>query len=151
MTASCPRRMVAAVSLDASTVLELLSPLAPAYFLPIASVANIGAWLHVGACAPSSHARRVVWCGLSRLPAFSTYLCVEMFVSLCPPFPLNHSHLMGYVGENSGALLHSTCHLDGGPEAAMNSAALLAASPPPLPDIVLYSLRVTLDDESSPF
>lgn len=41
--ACCPRRMVAAVALDASTVLELLSPLAPAYFLPIASVANIGA------------------------------------------------------------------------------------------------------------
>ncbi|CAN0452740.1 unnamed protein product, partial [Hapterophycus canaliculatus] len=38
-----PRRVVAAVSLDASMVLELLSPLAPAYFLPIASVANIGA------------------------------------------------------------------------------------------------------------
>ncbi|CBN75993.1 conserved unknown protein [Ectocarpus siliculosus] len=35
-------RVVAAVSLDASMVLELLSPLAPAYFLPIASVANIG-------------------------------------------------------------------------------------------------------------
>ncbi|CAM9600417.1 unnamed protein product [Ectocarpus fasciculatus] len=35
-------RIVAAVSLDASMVLELLSPLAPAYFLPIASVANIG-------------------------------------------------------------------------------------------------------------
>lgn len=37
-----PRRVVAAVSLDASMVLELLSPLAPAYFLLIASVANIG-------------------------------------------------------------------------------------------------------------
>lgn len=37
---------MAAVSLDASMVLELLSPLAPAYFLPIASVANIGACKH---------------------------------------------------------------------------------------------------------
>lgn len=36
------RRIVAAVSLDASMILELLSPLAPAYFLLIASVANVG-------------------------------------------------------------------------------------------------------------
>lgn len=36
------RRIVAAVSLDASMILELLSPLAPAYFLPIASIANVG-------------------------------------------------------------------------------------------------------------
>ncbi|CAM9538262.1 unnamed protein product, partial [Laminaria digitata] len=35
-------RIVAAVSLDASMVLELLAPLAPAYFLAVASVANIG-------------------------------------------------------------------------------------------------------------
>ena len=36
--------MIAAVSLDLSTVLELLSPLAPGYFLLIASVANVGAY-----------------------------------------------------------------------------------------------------------
>eukprot|EP00904_Undaria_pinnatifida_P004108 jgi/Undpi1/13699/HiC_scaffold_9.g03353.m1 len=35
-------RIVAAISLDASMVLELLAPLAPAYFLAVASVANIG-------------------------------------------------------------------------------------------------------------
>ena len=35
-------RMVADVSMNASSLLELLTPLAPAYFLPIASVANVG-------------------------------------------------------------------------------------------------------------
>lgn len=36
------RRIVAAVSLDASMVIELLTPLYPAYFLPMASIANAG-------------------------------------------------------------------------------------------------------------
>ncbi|CAN0072965.1 unnamed protein product, partial [Discosporangium mesarthrocarpum] len=35
-------RIVAAISLDASVTIELLAPLTPAYFLPMASVANIG-------------------------------------------------------------------------------------------------------------
>lgn len=36
------RRIVAAISLDTSMVLELMAPLASSYFLPIASVANVG-------------------------------------------------------------------------------------------------------------
>ena len=35
-------RFVSSLALDASTLLELLSPLAPGCFLPIASVANVG-------------------------------------------------------------------------------------------------------------
>ncbi len=35
-------RMVSAVALDVSTAIELLSPLAPMYFLVIASIANVG-------------------------------------------------------------------------------------------------------------
>ncbi|CAM9341773.1 unnamed protein product, partial [Sphacelaria rigidula] len=35
-------RIVAAISLDASMVIELLTPLYPAYFLPMASIANAG-------------------------------------------------------------------------------------------------------------
>jgi hypothetical protein len=35
-------RMIAAVSLDASSFVELLTPLAPGYFLPLAAVANVG-------------------------------------------------------------------------------------------------------------
>ncbi len=34
--------MVSAVALDLSTAVELLSPLAPMYFLAIASIANVG-------------------------------------------------------------------------------------------------------------
>lgn len=33
---------MAAISLDASMVIELLTPLYPAYFLPMASIANAG-------------------------------------------------------------------------------------------------------------
>ena len=35
-------RFVSSLALDASTLLELLSPLAPGCFLPIASLANVG-------------------------------------------------------------------------------------------------------------
>ena len=35
-------RMIAAVSLDVSSFVELLTPLAPGYFLPLAAVANVG-------------------------------------------------------------------------------------------------------------
>lgn len=35
-------KMVATISLDASCALELLAPLAPGYFLAIASLANVG-------------------------------------------------------------------------------------------------------------
>ena len=35
-------RMIASISMDASSLLELLTPLCPAYFLPMASVANVG-------------------------------------------------------------------------------------------------------------
>lgn len=37
--------MIAAISLDLSMVLELLSPLVPGYFLLIASVANVGGYV----------------------------------------------------------------------------------------------------------
>lgn len=37
-------KMVSALSLDAACLLELLAPLAPNYFLAIASLANVGAW-----------------------------------------------------------------------------------------------------------
>lgn len=33
---------MAALSLDASMILEVMSPLYPAYFLPMASIANVG-------------------------------------------------------------------------------------------------------------
>ena len=35
-------RMISGLSMDASSLLELLTPMAPAYFLPIAAVANVG-------------------------------------------------------------------------------------------------------------
>jgi hypothetical protein len=35
-------RMIAGISMDSASFLELLTPLAPAYFLPIAAVANVG-------------------------------------------------------------------------------------------------------------
>eukprot|EP00605_Chrysophyceae_sp_TOSAG23-4_P002546 GSChrysophyteH1.ASY1.ANO1.2811.1 assembled CDS len=35
-------RMIASVSMDASSLLELLTPLFPGYFLPLASIANVG-------------------------------------------------------------------------------------------------------------
>jgi hypothetical protein len=41
---SNPKRwkMVSAISLDAACFLELMTPLAPGYFLAIASLANVG-------------------------------------------------------------------------------------------------------------
>ena len=35
-------RMISGLSMDTSSLLELMTPLAPAYFLPIAAVANVG-------------------------------------------------------------------------------------------------------------
>jgi hypothetical protein len=51
-------RMISAVALDGSTLLELMSPLAPGLFLPIASVANVGknvAWLSASATRAGIH------------------------------------------------------------------------------------------------
>lgn len=43
-------KMVATISLDASCALELLAPLAPGYFLAIASLANVGAYYLCNIC-----------------------------------------------------------------------------------------------------
>jgi hypothetical protein len=51
-------RMISALALDGSTLLELMSPLAPSLFLPIASVANVGknvAWLSASATRAGIH------------------------------------------------------------------------------------------------
>lgn len=51
-------RMVSALALDASTFLEVLTPLVPALFLPVAAVANIGkniAWLSASATRAGLH------------------------------------------------------------------------------------------------
>ncbi|GAB5362308.1 hypothetical protein AAMO2058_000785800 [Amorphochlora amoebiformis] len=51
-------RMVAAVSLDAACFLEALTPLAPIFFLPMASIANMGknvSWLAASATRANIH------------------------------------------------------------------------------------------------
>jgi Vitamin B6 photo-protection and homoeostasis len=51
-------KMVAALSMDAASLLEIITPLFPAYFLPLASIANIGknvSWLTASATKAGIH------------------------------------------------------------------------------------------------
>lgn len=95
-------RMLAAISMDVSSFIELLTPLAPSYFLLIASVANVGkniSFLAASASRAAIHKTFATHENLADVTAksgsqsiLSSMLGTSLGVSLAAMLGTNHTH-----------------------------------------------------------
>lgn len=110
-------RMVSAISMDGATLLEILSPLAPGYFLLVASVANIGkniAFLTAGASRAALHQALAFKDNLGDVTAkagsqsiAASLLGTSLGIGLSPLIVEDYFHItLGFIGLSS---IHQFC------------------------------------------